>query len=30
MSDKESKNNPQALEKSGLSRRGFLGATAMT
>ena len=29
MSDK-SKNTPETLEKSGLSRRGFLGASALT
>lgn len=30
MSEKESNNGPQAPEKTGLSRRGFLGASAMT
>lgn len=29
MSDK-SKNNPEVLEKGGMSRRGFLGASAVT
>jgi len=30
MSDNDSKNTPQTLEKNGLSRRGFLGASALT
>nr|6Y77_A Chain A, Nitrous-oxide reductase [Stutzerimonas stutzeri]6Y77_B Chain B, Nitrous-oxide reductase [Stutzerimonas stutzeri] len=30
MSDKDSKNTPQVPEKLGLSRRGFLGASAVT
>ena len=30
MSEKDSKNTPQAPEKLGLSRRGFLGASAVT
>src|SRR5690606_42143548 len=30
MSDNDSKNTPQTLEKNGLSRRGFLGASDLS